>query len=188
MKKLTILLIVMITLPVNVIASNCVDTTEDISGGFGLKLGARYDQSFIKSSVYDVVPGGSDETGNSIIPSKPIDILSKYELFVTDEKLAFKIIGKGKIGDIFKKNTLCEADFYTLKRALERKYKVSILDLGAYNGLCIENKKQSRNIRAWCNTQLIIRYFDDNIFEPYQTKLLEDMRQEEKYRINSYDI
>ena len=192
MKKLAILLII-IPLSVNAVggwyspaAPGDIDsrwflgmqTSVNIEGAFGLKLGATYNQDFLKPS-YDF------NTGNNwVIPSKPIDILSKYQLFVDDSKVAWQIVGFGKPTT----HGLCWNDKLLLEKAIKKKYKVKkdedvLPHDDAFDGTVARNFAQGRVIEISCkvinthifdpdadNTRLTVIYRDDKILDKYKNK------------------
>lgn len=166
-----------------------VDTTIDIIGGFGLILGAIYNQDFIKPSDPTISYSG----GNSVKAPKPIDILVRYELYVNDIKSAYRILGDGEI----KYNSDCGKDFYLLKKSMEKKYKFTTPENNnPLAGIQINNDRQSRRIRFSCNnfshepnySLLKVNYYDDKLLEKYKEKLDKQEKEKEKSIINSYDI
>ncbi len=192
MKKLTILLIT-ISLSVNAWYSPVAEgdinprwflgmqTSVDIEGAFGLKLGATYNQDFLKPS-YDFK---TDE--NWVVPSKPIDVLSRYQLFVDDRKVAWQIVGHGKVTTA----RLCQDERTLLVNAIHNKYKVKEgggMDLMDDDDTAARNFEQGRIIDISCNvvnihnfdadnTRVTVIYRDDKILDRYKKK-----------RINSWDI
>jgi hypothetical protein len=158
-------------------------TYTNIEGGFGMKLGATYNQDFLKPS-YDFNTGG-----NWIVPSKPIDILSRYQLFVDDRNVAWQIVGYGEVTTF----ALCWDERTLLVKAINKKYGTEeggdITD-----SIIARNFRQGRSIEVNCKdlnpqsqfmnlneVRLTIIYLDNHIRNKYkETK--------ENKRINSWDI
>jgi len=162
-------------------------TRTNIEGGFGMKLGATYNQDFLKPS-YDFNTGG-----NWVSPGKPIDILSRYQLFVDDRKVAWQIVGHGEATTV----ALCWDDRTLLVKAIRKKYGTeehgtkkenqkimdNIIARNFEQGrfieiVCLDLNPQSTNLNE---VRLTVIYRDDKIRMKYkETK--------ENKRINSWDI
>jgi hypothetical protein len=158
-------------------------TRTNIEGGFGMKLGATYNQDFLKPS-YDFNTGG-----NWVSPSKPIDILSRYQLFVDDRKVAWQIVGHGEVATF----ALCWDERTLLVKAIGKKYGIEEGE-DITDSTIARNFEQGRSIKIYCKdlnpqaqlinlneARLTIIYRDDKIRMKYkETK--------ENKRINSWDI
>jgi len=93
-------------------------TDIEITGAFGLHLGARYSQDFIKPTDPDSC---YKDGGNYVKPSKPIDILPLYKICVDDKKVLYRFIALSAQAD---KET-CEYHRQDLALAFKEKYGIS---------------------------------------------------------------
>jgi|APSaa5957512576_1039674.scaffolds.fasta_scaffold81364_1 copper chaperone CopZ len=188
-----------------------VGTTINIDGGFGLRLGATYDQSFIKPASPNDAIFLFEEAGNWVSPSKPIDILTRYKLYVDDKKIAWRITA---FGPEKKGIWSCEHDKNKLIKAIEKKYGTSYVKNEFEGNTTIAvNSVQNRGIEVYCaigkalnykglppenifdkhsddESMFVLRidYVDRNIRNRYQDKIDVKRQSEEDSRINSYDI
>ena len=187
-----------------------VDTTISINGGFGLRLGAAYNQDFIKPAPPFSVIFDATSAGNWVSPSKPIDILSRYKLYVDDKKVAWGVSG---FGAEKKGIWSCKNDRDILIKAIEKKYGTSYVeDAFSGNKTIAVNITQNREISVYClNVKrltaggltperfqkhsedksiyiLRINYTDRNIRWNYEERLDKEYKAKEDARINSYDI
>jgi hypothetical protein len=187
-----------------------VGTTVDIDGGFGLRLGARYNQDFIKPAGPNSAIFNFEETGNWVSPSSPIDILSRYKLYVNDEKVAWRISG---FGAEQKGIWSCEYDRDNLIKAIEKKYGTSYVRNEFEGNITIAvNSTQNREIEVFCaNVKpltagglapkrfqkhskdesiyiLRIEYTDRGIMWKYQERIDKEYKTKKDARLDAYDI
>jgi len=164
-------------------------THTDIEGAFGMKLGATYNQEFLKPS-YDFNTGG-----NWVVPSKPIDILSRYQLFVDDRKVAWQIVGHGKVTTA----ELCSDELRLLVKVINKKYGTEKgwgmyfdgidFQTEGYDNIIARNFRQGRSIEVYCKDlnldrpsfRLTVIYRDDK-------SLYLNKEMKEKKRFDSWDI